>query len=248
MSIYAMSTKKDVKRGPGRPPRSGKSNDGLVSRDLIIARACDAARTRAVADVSFVSLAKELGVRPGAIHYHIGTKDALISAILNSFYAELLSRLKQNSESDDWRSRVRQFAKTLMICQSEHKGAAEHLQAHAKFRIFQKIEGDDIDHGARYLDYAFSLFRDIGFNAETGTMFYHMLALHCLSTATSRSSQLEPMAHEDFLLDRANSYVAETMPGLNFGLRAFARIRSEDAFEQGVDALVEHFSGLRDLE
>lgn len=233
------------KRKRGRPRASGGNAEGLVSRDRIVDLAFDAARTRSIDEISFVHLAKQLDVRPGALHYHVGTKDDLVSAILNRFYAELLERLEADPEVEDWQERIRQFARTLMTCERGHKGAAEHIQTYAKFRIFQKVRPGEPDHGAVYLDRAFSMFRDVGFDVSTAAMFYHMLALHCLSTATSATSRLEPSAHEAFLTERAEAHVPGEMPGLEFGLRAFARIRSDDVFERGVDALIDHFAPLR---
>lgn len=224
---------------------SADGADGPASREKVIDLAVVAARTHSIDEISFVSLAKELGVRPGALHYHVGTKDDLASAILNRFYKTLLERLDALPIDGDWRTRVRQFANTLMNCERDHRGAAEHIQTHAKFRIFQKVGADETDYGALYLDRAFSMFRDAGFDAQTTALFYHMLALHCLSSATSATSRLEPSAHEDFLTARAEAYPNGEMSGLDFALRAFARVRSDDVFERGVEALLEHFAPLR---
>ncbi|MBM2357176.1 TetR/AcrR family transcriptional regulator [Sulfitobacter pseudonitzschiae] len=237
-----------TKRKRGRPPGSAKGAEGLASREMIVDLACEAARAQSIDEISFVNLAKELGVRPGALHYHIGTKDDLASAILNRFYKELLARLDADPEFDDWREQIGRFARTLMSCERDHRGAAEHIQTHAKFRIFQKIQDGETDYGAIYLNRAFSMFRDAGFDAQTTAIFYHMLALHCLSTATSATSRLEPSAHEAFLSGRADAYPPGDMPGLDFALRAFARIRSDEVFERGVNALIDHFAPLRKSE
>ncbi len=216
-----------------------------MNRDMVLELACEAARTQSIDDISFVHLAKQLGVRPGALHYHVGTKDDLASAILNRFYAQLLQRLDADPEVADWRQRIKQFAHTLMTCERDHRGAAEHIQKHAKYRIFRKVRSGEVDFGALYLDHAFSMFREAGFDAPTSAMFYHMLALHCLSSATSATSRLEPSTHEAFLTERAEAHSPGEMPGLEFGLRAFARIRSDDVFERGVEALLDHFAPLR---
>lgn len=239
---------KDVvakKRKRGRPRSSGDGAEGLVTRDMVVELATEAARTQSIDDISFVHLAKELDVRPGSLHYHVGTKEDLASAILNRFYAELLARLDADPQGGDWRGQIKQFARTLMTCWRDHRGAAEHILMHAKFRVFQKVRPGEVDHGARYLDRAFSMFREVGFDASTSALFYHMLALHCLSTATSATSRLEPSAHEAFLTERAEAYGPGDMPGLEFALRAFARIRSDEVFERGVDALLDHFSPKR---
>lgn len=240
-----MSAVSEKKRGRGRPRANGDSGDGLVNRRMIVDLAYDLARSQPIDDVSFVQMARQLGVKPGALHYHVGTKDDLASAILNRFYKDLLARLGGIPSDIGWRERIAQFARILMGCERGHVGAAEHIQRHAKFRVFQRVRDDETDYGARYLDQTFSMLRDMGFDAETAAMFYHVLALHCLAAANSANTRLEPSAHENFLTDKANAYRPGEMPGLEFGLRAFARIRADEAFELGLGALLDHFEHLR---
>lgn len=246
--LVFMSSLSPKKRGRGRPPRQGTDGASLVSRENVVDRAFEMARHQSIDEISFVHLAKEFGVKPGALHYHIGTKDDLTSAILNRFYRILLSRLRDLPETDDWRQRIRAYAQTLMDCERDHRGAAEHIQTHAKYRVFQKVHESETDFGAAYLDYAFSLLRGAGFDAETTAMAYHVLALHCLSTATSATSRLEPSAHEGFLTSKSVAFAAGQMPGLEFALRAFARIRTDEAFELGLEALLDRFASLRRSE
>ncbi len=240
-----MNVARETKRGRGRPRSNGDAGEGLVNRQMIVDLAYDQARTQSIDNVSFVQMARELGVKPGALHYHIGTKDDLASAILNRFYKELLAKLDGIPGDLGWRDRVTQFARILMNCERSHVGAAEHIQRHARFRVFQKVRDGETDYGARYLDQTFSMLQDAGFDAETTAIFYHVLALHCLATATSANTRLEPAAHENFLIEKANAYQSGEMPGLEFGLRAFARVRADDAFELGLKALLDRFARLR---
>ena len=234
---------KKKRRGRGRPRLNGE--EGLVTREAAIDLAYDWAKTQSLGSVSFVQLAKELDVVPGSLHYHIGTKDDLASAILNRFYRDLLRYLQDIPADLPWRDRIRRFAQTLMECERDHRGAAEHIQTRAKFRIFQKVRSGETDYGAAYLDWAFTLLREAGFDAQTAAMLYHVLALHCLSTAVSANTRLEPAAHEDFLTEKAASYPTGAMPGLEFGLAAFGRVKADDAFQIGLDALLDHFEKLR---
>lgn len=243
-----MSDETQIKRRPGRPKRRSLGDDALVDREKIIDLAYAQARTQSIDQVSFVQLAKEFNVKPGALHYHIGTKDDLASAILNRFYAGLLRRLEDAPDDPDWRRRLSHFAHTLMNSQRDHRGAAEHILTHAKFRVFQKVQPGETDNGAAYLNHAFALIRDAGFDAQTGALLYHILALLSLSSATSASSRLEPSAHEDFLLRKADTFAPGSMPGLEFGLRAFSRVRTDDAFQQSLDAILDHFAPLRCLQ
>jgi len=233
------------KRGRGRPRLNGGDDAGLVSREQVIDMAYEQSRTQPLEAVSFVQIASTLGVVPGALHYHIGTKDDLTTAILNRFYKELLAQLDAISMALNWKDRLRQFARTLMACERDHRGAAEHIQTKSKYRLFQKVAAGETDYGAAYLDWAFRLFRDAGFDAKHAALFYHVLALHCLAAANSTNARLEPAEHEAFLIGRASGFAQGSMPGLDFALPAFANIRTEDAFEFGLEALLDRFAAHR---
>ncbi|PAU77253.1 TetR/AcrR family transcriptional regulator [Halomonas salipaludis] len=241
-------TLKTKRRGRGRPRLDGGNGEGIVSREAVIDLAYELARSEPLEDVSFVRLAKVLGVVPGALHYHIGTKDDLTSAILNRFYKQLLARLRKIPEDLPWRERLRQFACILMASERDHRGAAEYIQTKARFRVFQKVRAGETDYGAAYLDHVFSLFREAGFDAEQSAMFYHVLALHCLAAANSHVARLEPAEHEHFLLKQASTFSAGTMPGLDFAIKAFSGIRADDAFEFGLEALLDRFAAARGCE
>lgn len=236
---------KKKRRGRGRPRLDGGNGEGVVSREVAIDLAYELARSEPLEDISFVRLAKKLGVVPGALHYHIGTKDDLTSAILNRFYKQLLMQLREIPADLFWRDRLRQFACILMVSERDHRGAAEYIQTKAKFRVFQKVRAGEIDYGAAYLDHAFSMFREAGFDAKQSAMFYHVLALHCLAAANSHGAHLEPAEHEHFLLQQAATFTEGAMPGLDFALRAFSGIRAYEAFEFGLEALLDRFAEVR---
>lgn len=238
-------TEKKKRRGRGRPRLDAGNGEGVVSRDAVIELAYELARGESLEDISFVRLAKTLGVVPGALHYHIGTKDDLTSAILNRFYKQLLARLREIPTDLPWRDRLRQFACILMACERDHRGAAEYIQTKAKFRVFQKVGAGETDYGAAYLDHAFGMFREAGFDAKQSAMFYHVLAMHCLAAANSHVAHLEPAEHEHFLLKQAATFSEGTMPGLDFALRAFSGIRAHEAFEFGLEALLDRFAEAR---
>lgn len=236
------------RRGRGRPRLEGTDDSGVVTREMVIDLAYEQARNRSLEDVSFVQLAASLGVVPGSLHYHIGTKEDLTSAILNRFYKNLLTRLEAIPDSKDWRESIRRFARALKQCESEHTGVAQYIQTKPKFRLFQRVKPSKIDYGAAYLDWAFRMFRDAGFNSSQTAMFYHVLALHCLAAANSSIAQLEPAAHQSFLKQQGAAYSQETMLGLKFALSAFAEIRADEAFEFGLEALLDRFATARSSE
>ncbi|MGE3362621.1 MAG: TetR/AcrR family transcriptional regulator [Rhizobiaceae bacterium] len=193
-------------------------------------------------NVSFVGLAKELGVVPGALHYHLGTKDDLVSAILNRFYKELLAKLAALPSCPNWRERISSFATLLRDAYSAHRGVAGYILTHSRFRVFQKVREGETDYGALYLDRVFLMFGEAGFDPRQTAQFYHALALHCLTAAGSEASRLAPAEHESFLLDKAASYPNGSMPGLKYALREFAHINAMETFRLGLEALLDRFA------
>lgn len=233
------------RRGPGRPRLAGRDDTGIVTRDAVVSLAYERARTASLASVSFVQLAKLLNVVPGSLHYHVGTKDDLNSAILNRFYKTLLARLVAEDRIGPWRVRIERAAFILLGSWREHRGASEHIQTHARYRVFQNVRDGEKDYGALYLDHVFMLFRDSGFTPGQTALFYHTLALHCLSSANSDISRLEPARHEAFLKETAAKHASGGFPGLDYALAEFARIRADDAFRLGLDALLDRFAAER---
>jgi AcrR family transcriptional regulator len=244
--MFSMEKKPPIaKRGPGRPRLTGNDSTGLINRNTVIDLAYEQARTQPLDAISFVQIAQTLGVAPGSLHYHIGTKDDLTSAILKRFYKGLLTDLRKMPPGLDWMDRLRFFARVLMASKRAHRGASEHIQTRARFRLFQKVSPGETDWGAAYLDWAFTLFREAGFDAEDTALCYHVLAMHCLAAATSTTARLGPADHDAFLIDRADTLDEGTTPGLDFALRAFARVKSDDAFEFGLEALLARFAAVR---
>lgn len=234
-----------MRRGRGRPRLDGQNDVGLVNREAVVDLAYDQARQRSLDDISFVGLAKDLGVVPGALHYHLGTKDDLISAILNRFYKELLARFAKLPAGSDWRDQIGKFANLLRKAYGAHRGAAEHILMHAKFRVFQKVREGETDYGALYLDRVFSMFKEAEFDPKQTAQFYHALALHCLTAAGSEASRLAPVEHEAFLLKKADSYPDGSMPGLKYALRQFAQVNAKETFQIGLEALLDRFAAER---
>ena len=236
---------KTAKRGRGRPRLEDAENSTVVTRDTIIDLAFEQSRTRSLDDISFVQLAGELGVVPGSLHYHLGTKDDLNSAILNRFYRHLLTQLRAIPPGLPWQDTIRRYATTLMQSEIEHRGAAEHIQAKPKFRLFQKVRAGETDYGAAFFDHSLQLFRDCGFDARNAALFYHVIGLHCLSAATSASAKFEPTVHEAFLRARVTDAMRKTAPGIDFGIDAFVKITAQEAFEIGLEALIDRFAKTR---
>ncbi|HZS23752.1 MAG TPA: TetR family transcriptional regulator [Gaiellaceae bacterium] len=70
-----------------------------LDRDSIVAAALDLADTRGLEAVTLRSLAELLGVTPMALYRHIAGKDALLDAMADELYRELLPR---GRDGGDW--------------------------------------------------------------------------------------------------------------------------------------------------
>lgn len=237
-----------TKRRRGRPRNDDSEDAALVTRDVIIDHAYERSRTVPFDELSFVQMARELGVVAGSIHYHIGTKDDLNTAVLNRFFKDLVAELKASMPAGDWRETLQFLARTLLRHWRRHMGVAQHIQTRARYRLFQRVAPGETDYGAAFLDLAFDTFRKAGFSAAQTALFYHALAMHCLASANSDVARLEPAAHEKFLRGKVGEFDPERYPGLAFALAAFAEIKMDETFEVGLEALLDRFAAARGSE
>ena len=108
-----------AKRGRGRPKRKATRDAfraGDLARDSILERALDLTRTEPLSSISMVRLAKSLNVRAGTIHYHLGSRDALVSGVMNRFYRGLLRDLEAAAPAPTWQEEVRRGKEFGLEC------------------------------------------------------------------------------------------------------------------------------------
>jgi AcrR family transcriptional regulator len=229
------------KRGRGRPRRKASRDAfraGDLARDSIIERAMELTKTEPLSAISMVRLAKSLNVRPGTIHYHLGSRDALVSGVMNRFYRGLLGDLEAADPAATWQEEVRRIGWVWLNARLVHSGVASYVASHDRFRVFQKTQDGEDDYGARYMDRVFTLLRNAGFTDKLAVECWHLMALYADATAQTISMGHAPAAHSKFLLDRARRHDAAMFPGLAFGLPALARLDARDAFNRTLDDLI----------
>jgi TetR/AcrR family transcriptional regulator, tetracycline repressor protein len=83
-------------RGPGRPA-VGRTEP--LERDEIVTRASEIVRTEGLEALSMRRLSKDLGVTPMAIYHHIPDKPALMHALIQRVWDEVLAGTPRNSTS-----------------------------------------------------------------------------------------------------------------------------------------------------
>jgi AcrR family transcriptional regulator len=228
-------------RGRGRPKQRASRNAfraGGLARESIIERAVELTKREPLSAISMVRLAKSLNVRPGTIHYHLGSRDDLISGVMNRFYRDLLRDLDAAEPAATWQDEIRRIGWVWLNGKLVHPGIANYVASNDRFRVFQKTDTGDEDYGAAYMDRVFTLLQNAGFNADIAAECWHLMALYANSTAETIAMGHAPAAHSKFLLHRAERHDPAAFPGLAFGLPALARLDARDAFSRSLDDLI----------
>jgi AcrR family transcriptional regulator len=228
-------------RGRGRPKQRASRNAfraGGLARESIIERAVELTKREPLSAISMVRLAKSLNVRPGTIHYHLGSRDHLISGVMNRFYRDLLRDLDAAEPAATWQAEIRRIGWVWLNGKLLHPGIANYVASNDRFRVFQKTDAGEEDYGAAYMDRVFTLLRNAGFAADIAAECWHLMALYANSTAETIAMGHAPAAHSKFLLQRAERHNPAMFPGLAFGLPALARLDARDAFNRSLDDLI----------
>lgn len=228
-------------RKRGRPPRAAAAigAESMLSRNVIIERASEMARTMPLDQVSMVQLAKEFGVAPGLIHYYLGGRDELISGVLNGYYRRRLEALP--ALTGDWRSDIETFTRTSFALARDMPGVSLYVASHNRFRLFQAVAPGEIDYGLAMFNHVTSAFLQGGFSAERAALAYHLLAQHLLSSSISAAGRQSPAEHSNFLRGKFGEIASERYPAAKIVGTAFAELSAEQAFDEGLKLLLDGF-------
>src|ERR671928_1283374 len=107
-------------RKPGRP-RAGQEP---LTRELILGEALRLVDEHGMEALSMRRLAAELGVDPMAIYHHLPGKDAVVSGLVETVFAEMWVPAV---ESKQWQERGRDFAWGLRGLVRAHPKLAPHV-------------------------------------------------------------------------------------------------------------------------
>jgi AcrR family transcriptional regulator len=232
-------------RKPGRPRRRGKAHalePGGLGRESIVERAFVMTARLSLADLSIVRLAADLGVQPGTVHYHLGSRENLITAVMNRFYREILETIDAGQPRAVWQDELRRYGEVWLDVKLRYPGIANYIASNDRFRVFQKPFDGEPDHGARFMDRVFALLLSAGFAPDDAAQCWHLLALYINATAQTIAMKHAPAEHSGFLLGRAQRFDKADYPGLAFGLPALARLDAHAAFQRSFDDLVAGYS------
>lgn len=230
----------DAPRRRGRPPKAAQVIAGatpLIGREQVIERAVQMAKVEPLAELSIIGLAREFGVTPALIHYYIGSRDDLISGVVNLYFKTRVERLGELT--GDWRSDVEHHARQSYALMIEHGGVLRYIMSHNRFRLFQQVGPGQTDYGLVYLNRMAQIFRDGGFSPEHSAMGYHLLAQYTMTAAYAEVSRQLPAEHAKFIVKRIEKAPVEEYAAAHFMAETFAQIDAESAFDAGLELLVD---------
>jgi len=231
-------------RGRPRKPNVHAASDGL-SRDVIIAKAAQLAQSEPLAELSMVRLAREFGVVPGLIHYYVGSRDELLSGVINIYFKDRVDNMPK--PTGDWREDIREIARTSMRTMMKYGGVAQYIATHNRFRLFQRVAKGETDYGLELFNCVAEIFYKGGLSAKAAAIGYHLLTQFVVSSTVSEISGLSPGQHKKFILTQLSDLDEAQYRGANYIADEFSSLQFSETFELGLEMLIEGISKLNPL-
>ncbi|EYS86843.1 TetR family transcriptional regulator [Cupriavidus sp. SK-4] len=221
-------------RRRGRPPKTDSpiGAEPMLSRVAILQHAIKLTKSVPLDQISMVQLAKDFGVAPGLIHYYLGGRDQLVSGVLNDYYRQRVGRLP--SLTGNWRADVEGIARLSFDVAVENPGVSIYVASHNRFRLFQDVEPGETDYGMEFFNRMTSAIMQGGFTAEQVALGYHLIAQYLVSASMAEASRQLPAYHQSFIEKKLESASELQYPGARYVSKAFSRLSSDTAFEEGL--------------
>jgi len=105
--------------GDDRPERP------RLSRDRVLRAAVAVADAGGLGNLTIRSLAKELGVKPMSVYYHVANKDEILDGIVDYVF----SQIELPSTDGDWRAEMRKRAESARAVLRRHRWAIGLLES-----------------------------------------------------------------------------------------------------------------------
>jgi len=234
-------------RRPGRPSGSSARSAGtvkpLISREDVLEKAAQLAMTEPLNELSIAGLAKEFGVTTALIHYYAGSRDELISGVINRYFKARVERF--TPLTSDWRADVEAHARAIFDLSREYGGVLQYLMSHNRFRLFQQVAPGETDYGLAYLNRLGEIFQAGGFTPAQSAMGYHLLAQFVMTSAYADVNRQLPAEHGSYILGRIQSTPAGQFPGAHYLAVPFSQLDSQSAFDAGLKILLDGIEGWR---
>ena len=230
-----------LKKPPARRSRSARAERAEISRAAVVECAVALAQREPLAEISIVRLGRELGVTPGLIHYYVGSRDDLLSAVMNHAFRERLDAL--SPPTGNWRRDLEAVARATQRTHVRWPGLATYIATHNRFRLFQRVEPGETDYELAFFIHVGSILRGGGFSGEQAALAYHLLMLFLVSVGASTAQRQMPSEDEEFIVGYVSKADAKALPGASFLAQPFARIDAQSTFDAGLKLLLDGFDG-----
>lgn len=229
-----------VPRRRGRPRKeetASASVTPIISREDILEKAVELAKSEPLSDISIVGLARHFGVTTALIHYYAGSRDELISGVINRYFMERVEKLRPLTRKN-WRSNVEDHAYAIFDVMIQYGGVLRYLMSHNRFRLFQTVGPGETDFGMVYLNRIAEIFRSGGFSAEKCALGYHLLIQYVMTSAYAQVNRQLPGDHGDYILGKIRETSKDQFPAAHFFASAFSKLDSSTAFDAGLKILL----------
>jgi len=227
-------------RRRGRPSKSlgstGTANS-VLTREQILDKATQLAKTESLDDISMVGLARELNVDPALIHYYIGSREDLISGVANRYKKVLLERARPLT--GDWAADLSNEAKTAFKTNIEYGGVLRYMMSHNRFRLFQQVCKGETDHGVQYLERLASIFRSGGFTPQQAAVACHLYLQFVMTSAYAEAARQLPKFHQAYILSEFAAQPPTAWPNARYFVHQFASLDTATAFPAGLRLLID---------
>ncbi|HSV68690.1 MAG TPA: TetR/AcrR family transcriptional regulator C-terminal domain-containing protein [Methylibium sp.] len=225
-------------RRAGRRPK-GADGAPALSRDAVVQCAIGLARREPLTELSMVRVAREMAVAPGLIHYYIGSRDDLLSAVINFAFKERMEALPPLVGA--WRTDLQTASRRVVEVTAAWPGLGTYILTNNRFRLFQRVEPGETDYGLTFFDHIGRILRDAGFTTAQAALAYHLLMLFISSISAEVEKRLAPGTHHDYIVGYVSRFEREALPGATYLVSSFAKLDTATTFEAGLQLLLDGF-------
>lgn len=213
-----------------------------VTREAMIECAIGIAKKESLLEISMVRLAKELNVSPGLVHYHMNSRDELLSTVINAAIKERVQLLPDLT--GDWKEDLLGICRSTLEAFGNWPGLATYTLSQNKFRLFQKVKPGEKDYGLIYFDHLGRVLKNSGLSPFLSALTYHLLLLFVSLAAVEKENRQAPEIHREFILKHVSELADGQYPGAEFLVEPFTRITNEKTFEAGIQFILNQVGAL----
>lgn len=187
-------------------------------------------------DVSIVRVAQEFDVTPGLIHYYLGSRDVLLSGVMNAFYKELVG--KWPVLLGHWRRDLEEICAVVYQTHASYRGIASYVVSHNKYRMVQDVADGETDYGILVFEKFNSAVRAAGFDGPSTGMYTHLLNEFVTAYAQATATNRWAGEHADFLVTKIAELNAKEYPTAHFVSKGLAKLDAATAFRSGLELVL----------